>query len=315
MARSQTASEFKLTDKLTDKQDDITDLNAATTFDMVDFEKRFEQSQREASCSMSQSASTEKPEIIEPSISLNISDATLPFPTQTHQQEQLKVPTKTLTQSGLLASLAREAKENLDSKQSIDRHKQAKACRVHDALDRTFQFFTLFIQHVNNIEHKIGRAYRLDARTVFSSLEWQGATIDYRKLGLSESAHLAYVVFNLKLVAPEPVLIKRPWDQFEALKKELQHLRLNVLDDLAELYKKPKQEWLQAQLDPVLQVQILFKGNYENGKIDVATRNIKELGSSSFKLEPEDINPDFLDELGLFLIERTDKLPAHFLQK
>ena len=119
-------------------------------------------------------------------------------------------------------------------------------------------------------------------------------------------------MLNINLSAPEPVLLKRPWDQFDALKKELQHLRLNVLDDLYDLYKKPKQEWLEARLDPVLQLQILFKGNYETGKIDIATRNIEELGPAAVKLEPEDISLELLDELGLYLIGRSDKLPAQF---
>ena len=296
-----------MTDKLKDTQHGAADLSAATTFDMADFNKRFEESQLETSRVLRQSAPQEKPADI-----VQVETFIIPGATETLPKKDLQ---KTQPESGLLARLAREAKENLDSKQSIDQDRQARARRVHDALDRIFQFFTPFIQHVNNIEHKINRTYRLDARTTFANLEWQGATLDYRKLSLSESAHLAYVVFNLKLGAPEPVLIKRPWDQFEALKNELQHLRLNVLDDLTELYKKPKQEWLQAQLDPVLQVQILFKGNYEKGTIDIATRNIEELGAANFKLNPEDISPDFLDELGLFLIERTDKLPELLQQQ
>lgn len=289
-----------------DTQHGLTDLTAATSFDMADFEKRFEETQLETSRILRQSAAPEKPVETQQAITFNIPDATIPVSPQKLQKE----PAKTPAESGLLARLAREAKENLDSKQSVDQDKQAKARRVHDALERIFVFLTPFIQHVNNIEHNIDRKYRLDARTEFANLQWQGATVDYRKLSLSESANLAYVVFNLKLYAPEPVLIKRPWDQFDALKKELHHLRLNVLDDLADLYRKPKQEWLQAQLDPVLQLQILFKGNYENNKIDIATRNIEQLGPAAFKLEPEDISPDFLDELGLFLIGRADKLPA-----
>lgn len=311
----QTAGELKLTDKLTDTQKGADDLSAATSYDLADFEKRFEESQREASLVLRQSASPEKQGAIGQAVTLNIPEATLALSPHKLQPEPLSAPAITTPESGLLARLEREAKENLHNKQSIDQDKQTKARRVHDALDRIFKFFMPFIRHVNNIEHKIGRTYRLDARTAFENLEWQGATIDCRKLGLSESAHLAYVVFNLKLGSPEPVFIKRPWDQFEALKKELQHLHLNALEDLAELYKKPKQEWLQAQLDPVLQVQILFKGNYEKGKIDIATRNIEELGSAAFKLEPEDISSDFLDELGLFLLERTDKLPAILLQQ
>lgn len=291
-------------------QQDSNDLSASLAFDMADFDKRLEQTKQETSRILRQNAAPEKSSEAEQRLTFDIPDASPASPKEPRQQSAA-VP----AESGLLARLAREAKENLDNKQSTDLDKQKKAQRVHDALQRIFNFFTPFIQSVNNIEHTIKRTYRLDARTVFANLEWQGATVDYRKSGLSEAANLAYVVFNLKLGSAEPVLLKRPWDQFEALKKELNHLRLNVLDDLAALYKKPKQEWLQAQLDPVIQVQILFKGNYENGRIDIASRNIEELGPAAFKLEPEDITPDFLDELGLFLIERADQLPARLRQQ
>lgn len=277
------------------------DLSASLAFDMADFEKRLEETQQETSRVLRQSVMPKNiPEVEQ--------TATTSRPAVTHAAsptEQEQAP----AESVLLARLAHEAKENLDSKQSDNRHKQAKARRVHDALDRLFKFLTPFIQYVNNIEHAINRTYRLDARTIFADLQWREATVDYRKLSLAEEAHFTYVVLNVKLTAPEPVLLKRPWDQFEALKKEMHHLRLNVLDDLEELYKKPKQEWLEARLDPTLQVQIIFKGNYENGTIDVMTRNMENLGPAVFKLEPEDITVVLMDELGLYLIGRADKPP------
>lgn len=276
-------------------QHDSKDLSASLAFDMADFDKRLEETQQETSRVLRQSVISKKIQEVEQTVII----AAPP-------NEPAKVP----AESGLLARLAREAKENLDIRQSLHQDKLDSARRVHDALDRILKFLIPFIQYVNNIEHKINRTYRLDARTVFADLKWQDATVDSRKHGLQDASHLAYVVFNVNLSAPEPVLLKRPWDQFDALKKELHHLRLNVLDDLEELYRKPKQEWLQARLDPELQVQILFKGNYEHGKIEVMTRNIKELGPASFRLAPEDITSELLDDLGLYLIGRSDKLPA-----
>lgn len=285
-----------------DMQHDSNDLSASLAFDMADFDKRLEQTQQETSRVLGQSATPHKSREIEDALK-----DTAPAATQAAPPKQSeKVP----AESGLLARLALEAKENLASRQTVDQQKLASARRVHDALERILKFLVPFIRHVNNIEHNISRTYRLDARTVFAGLKWQDATVDSRKHGLLDAAHLAYVVFNVNLSAPEPVLIKRPWDQFDALKKELQHLRLHVLDDLDDLYRRPKQEWLQARLDPVLQVQLLFKGDYENNKIEVITRNIKDLGPLSFRLEPENITPELMDDLGLYLIGRTATLPA-----
>lgn len=282
-------------------QDEGKDLSASLAFDMADFEKRLEETQQETSRVLRQSVIPKKTQEVEQTVIVSSPAAA--------RSASPKESSKPPAESGLLARLAREAKENLDSMHSLDQGKQDKARRLHEALDRILKFLIPFIQHANNIEHKINSTYRLDARTVFADLRWQEATVDFRKLGLAEEAHIAYVVLNVNLNSPEPVLIKRPWDQFDALKKELHHLRLNVLDDLEELNKKPKQEWLEARLDPTLQVQILFKGNYENSRIDVLTRNIEDLGPAAFKLEPEDITVELLDELGLYLIGRSDKPP------
>jgi serine/threonine protein kinase len=213
-------------------------------------------------------------------------------------------------ESGLLARLAREAKEKQDNQQSAEQEKQIRERSVHDTLDRIRKFFTPFVQHVNSMEPTIGRTYRLDARSEFANLKWQGAKVDYRKQSLAESALLANVEFGVRLCSPEPVLIKRPLSQFDALKKELHSLRLNVLDDMDELYKKPKHEWLEVRLDPVLPVLIKFQGNYENGTIDVSTRNLEDFGTANCKLEPKDVTPAMLDELGLFLMGGTNQLPA-----
>ncbi len=275
-------------------------LSAAVAFNLADFENRLAQSRREISSEISQSVIYKEPEVEEPT--LKIAAAVAPV------QKVAEVPAPAL--SGLLASLALEAKQNLDSRQSSDEDKQARARRVHDALEHVLKFFIPFARHVNAVEPAIKRIYRLDARAVFSNLKWQGATVDYRKQSMAEEAHWAYVAFSVNLVAPEPLLLKRPWGQFDALKRELQHLRLRVLDDLDEIHKRPTQEWLEARLDPALPLQISFQGNYETDKIDVVTRNLEDFGQISFTLEPAAITQPLLDELGLFLIGRSEKLPA-----
>ena len=127
---------------------------------------------------------------------------------------------------------------------------------------------------------------------------------------MSDAALLNYVAFNVNLLAPGPVLLKRPWTQFNAVVKELSHLKIRPLDDLEEIHKRPKQEWLEARLDPVLPVQITFQGNYESGKVDVLTRNLADFGQAVFSLEPADVSIALLDDLGLFLLARSDKLPV-----
>ncbi|MDH4216352.1 MAG: hypothetical protein OEV23_05585, partial [Gallionella sp.] len=214
------------------------------------------------------------------------------------------------SQSGLLAGLALEASNKLDSNQSALQEKQAKARRVDDALNRIVKFFYPFIKHVNDVEPMINRTYRYDARTIFSNLKWRGAVADSRKQSISETALIDYVTFSVKLCAPEPVLLKRPWGPIETLKKELHHLRLRVIEDIETDNKKSKHEWLEAKLAADFPVQIKFQGNYTESNIEVMCRNVGAFGVVAYKLEPDNATPAFLDDLGLFLLGRSDKLPA-----
>jgi hypothetical protein len=195
-------------------------------------------------------------------------------------------------------------------KLTLDQEKQAGDQQLHEALQMILAFIRPFALHVNQMAPAIGRMYRLDARTVYDKLKWQDAIVDSRKQSLSESAYLSYVAFSVSLLSPEPLMVIRPWNQFDALKKELHHLRLRTLDDLDEIHKSQKQEWLQARLDPALPLQIVFKGNYDTGKIEVLAINLQYFGRSAFKLDPADITTELLDGLGLYLIGRCDTPPA-----
>lgn len=213
-------------------------------------------------------------------------------------------------ESGLLARLAQEAQERQGSRQSGLQQGQAKATAVDDALNRIIRFFNPFIKHANEVEPAINRSYRYDARTVYSSLKWREAVIESRKQSLSEAAHTDFVDFSVKLCAPAPVLFRRPWGPFETLKKELNVLKLRVVDDTETAGKKPRQEWLEAQLAPDFPVQIRFQGSYNEGDINVKCLNLEAFGVAAYKLAPSDTTPAFLDELGLFLLGRSDRLPA-----
>ena len=287
--------------------------SATVNFSMDDFDARLQASKQEAN---RRSGILES----EPQEDMSLSEVKLDF-------DQLGSPVSEVRQvekaapvivpvlrndpgesSGLLAGLAQEAREKQTSRQSMLQESQARAKRVDDSLNRIIRFFAPFVRHVNEVEPAINRTYRFDARTVFSNLKWKDAVIDYRKQSISESALLDFVMFSVNLCAPAPVLLRRPWGPLDALKTELHHLRLRMVD-AAGMEKKPKEAWLETLLEPNFPLQIQFKGNYGENYIDVSCRNIAEFGVGVYKLQLDDVTPGFLDSLGLFLLGRTDKLP------
>ena len=301
-AAAETEATLKMAKQPAQKEE--IDLDAAVAFDMGDFEKRLEEARQEFQDELKQSVIYKEP--VEKAVTL-IFD----FPGAVAPAVQRPVVAKPpdMPPSGLLASLALEAKQSQQSKNVDADAKESARQKIHATLERVLKFLVPFVQHVNAVEPAINRVYRLDARSVFENLKWRGAVVDSRKQNMSDTATLDYVAFSVNLVAPEPVLLKRPWGQFEALLKELDHLKIRAQEDLHEIHRRPRQEWLETHLDPALPVQITFQANYELGKIDVLTRNLADFGQGSFRLEPDLISSELLDELGLYLIGRTDKVP------
>lgn len=278
---------------------------AALSVDMPYFEERLRESKQEADGNRTLKTKQGKDHIEEPVIKLTMpgdNDA------EVKNGSEINSPVSTF-----LDSLAQEAQATLSSKKSRDITKLEQDSHLHEALVRVSKFLVPFAKHVNNLEPTINRIYSLGAKSEFTNLKWSKALVDSRKLSLSENAHLAFVTFRLKLHSTEPVVIKRPANQFEALKKELQNLRLRTLEDLDVIQKSPKQEWLEVQLESMVPVQITFKGNYDLGKVKVLTRNLADFGLSSFTLDPDEVTPALMDDLGRYLIGRSDKLPALLL--
>jgi hypothetical protein len=213
-------------------------------------------------------------------------------------------------ESSFLAELSKEAEKKLDENLSATQELMARAQKLNDALARIAAFFTQLIQFANQMEPDISRCYRLDARTSYNQLKWKGAFLDIRKQDLSSTALLAHLTFTVNYQAPEPIVVSRPWNQLDALKAELGNLKLKVLDDTELDSQRPKQEWLQVHLSPDLPVQVRFLANYDKGHIDILSRNLIAFGISSFRLLPEDVSSNVLDDIARVLLGRSDMLPA-----
>lgn len=211
---------------------------------------------------------------------------------------------------GLLAELAGEATSKLQAMRIEAEDNEARRQRVHAALNKIFQYFHAFSGHVNNIAPVIKRPYPLDDNTAYTLLKWQNAFADSRKHDLSDAAMLNHVTFCVRLQAPEPVIVSRRWNQFETLKHELNAFGLRSLDDMDKLLSnKSQKETFSVRLAPDFLVKTIYQGNYAEGTIQIRSSNFAGFGAANFKLNPESVTREFLDDIGRFLIGRSDSLP------
>jgi hypothetical protein len=218
-------------------------------------------------------------------------------------------------ESKLLARLAEEAVVKLgltsSMSQGLDESSEgySKARRLHDSLGTISKFLDSFAQQIKTTEPTIARTYTFGRRTIYNNLACRNAHADSRRLALSDSAFLDYVLLSYRLCAPEPVNISRPRDMLDGLNEQLDKAKLRALDDIEALSKGKPEDWVQVRLAPDFPVQLLFKGNYKEHNIDVQTLNIESFGTGNFTLEVEEVTSALLDEIECFLLERANKLP------
>lgn len=246
---------------------------------------------------------TSIPPVENPPVEIDASLLTSP-PQQPTQSDQ--------SESTLLVKLAHEAEKKHETNQAAPQvanaGQQTPEQRLHQTLRKISNFLEAFALQVKQAEPAIGRTYKF-GRIAYANLTCRGAHADSRKQNLSEAALLDYVFLNIRLSAPAPVVISRPRDMLEALKKQLTKLKLRSLDNLEELGKGPQEDWVQVHLAPDFPMQIQFKGNYAKGCIDVLALNIEAFGTVAFKLEIADVTQELMDGIGFFLLGRADKLP------
>lgn len=211
---------------------------------------------------------------------------------------------------GLLAELEREVAA-LSQERSAQQDDLKQSMLLHEALSRIFSFLHQMSRHANQLQPEISRNYRLDSRTAYTGLRWQGAFTDSRKQDSSERSFLSHVSFRVRLVAPQPVTLTRRWNQLDVLKRDLHILNLRVLDESG-FDMRSEQELVEVQLAPDFPVQISFKGNYREQRIDVLSRNLEGFYISAFILERNQVDQAMLDGLGRFLLSRIDALPEAF---
>lgn len=207
-----------------------------------------------------------------------------------------------------LAELEREVAVRVHDLGAQQGH-HAKTQELHKALSRIFAFLHRMSGHANKLQPAITRSYRLDTQIAYEDLHAHDAFADSRKQDMSESSHLSHVNFRMRLVAPQPIGLLRRWDQLDGLKKDLHILNLRLLDEPT-FTKKPDQEFIKLALAQDFPLQLSFKGNYKMHRIDVSSRNLEGFCVSSFVLDIAEVNQDFLDELGRFLLSRSPLLPG-----
>jgi hypothetical protein len=211
--------------------------------------------------------------------------------------------------SPFLAELERAAAIQRGGSDGDAVEREIRARALHEALGRLFNFFNAFCRHANALAPAISRPYRLDAQTAFENLQWQEASVRYRLQNLREQSLMDHVTLTIRLAAPSPLEVIRRWDQVDQLRKEMHIFSLREHDG-EDFAGPPKAENVRVLVACDLPVQLTFRANYRKDRVDLLSRNLDGFGIAAFTCPTAALDQRLLDDLGRFLIDRSDKLPA-----
>ncbi len=215
--------------------------------------------------------------------------------------------------SSFLAELAGEATQKLEAKRTQQQDRQEMMRSVHESLERTEKFFSLFCKHLNAIEPAVPRYYVLNGKSCFSDLKWKSGMISARKQNLADDALLDHAYFQVRLISPTPVETTRRWEKFDEFRKEVSAYGLKPKIDLDELWRVRREHpMLKVELEPELLLWIRFEANYATGSIDVTANNLDGFGKLQASLPPESLQTSTFDGIGRFLMGRANTLPEEF---
>lgn len=212
--------------------------------------------------------------------------------------------------SSFLAELAGEATQKLAAMRAQQQDQQAINQSVNGALERTFQFFNLLTKHLNAIEPDIPRTYAFDQKAQFSRLKWKKGFVEYRKQSMADNALLDHVFIQIRLDGPEPVTVARRWEQYQELKKNIEAFGLKPMADMHDLWRERSQKIsCQVNLEPTIMIRMHFQGNYTDGSVNLECNNLDVFGEAKSRIKPELLQPAVFDEIGRFLMGRSNALP------
>ncbi len=212
--------------------------------------------------------------------------------------------------SSFLTELAGEATQTLAAKQAQQIDREAMTQSVNAALQRTFHFFNEFVKHLNALQPTLVRSYALDTKAQFTPLKWQRGMVESRKQSLADNALYDYVFFQVKMSVPSPVTISRRWEQFEVTRKDINGYGLKPSVDMHDLWRnRTSTPLFQVTLEPELLIRMHFQANYTEGRVELEGHNLEGFGASKAKLTPELLQTSLLEEMGRYLMGRSNRMP------
>jgi len=208
--------------------------------------------------------------------------------------------------SSLLDALREQARE----RQRQLHQELVQRTAVNESIDRglrqAFAYLHELVQQLNILKPTVGREYHLLDSAVFSGLAWQEGFADYRTHSESAGALVDAVTFSYQLASPRGLEVGREGAGVERFRQALFDYGLRFQCDEVRDQRRQLQR-ADFRIKGELSVNVRWRADYGRGVAVVETRNLERLGSYSFTVPPERLEPELFDEFGRLVLGQGNR--------
>lgn len=219
---------------------------------------------------------------------------------------------ESLTQTGLLAKLKRQAEEKLAAQTQSVAIEAARLRQIDEGLRGAYRYLKELVEQLNVIKPDYPGDYPLGTLLRFEKPSWQESQADFRrKIGPTED--LPYINVSLRYVlrCKAPIVLDKVDHLVETTRKALHDYGLTFKLDEKRNFKGFVERGI-FLIQPEIKAGLLFEADYDNGKLQLRTRNVQRFGSATYDVPPSAINEQTLEEIALLVLGQSNQFIQRF---
>ncbi len=214
--------------------------------------------------------------------------------------------------SSLLARLKQQAQNKREGAEKQNSHQAAQMKRISDTLQRTFLYLNELVQQLNVLKPPYEKSYTFFGVAEFDSMHWEEGRADFRMQQVaSEDRLYEQVTLRYRLHAPKQFRVTRENPAMEKLHK--------ALFDHSIAFKTDENRNDRGQVERTtfifpceIKAGFLMVGDPTTGEMVMRLRNIERFGSMEFRMLPEQLTTESLDELTLLILGKPNRVAQLF---
>lgn len=206
----------------------------------------------------------------------------------------------------LLARLKQQAETLQKGAEQHNVAQEVRARILSEGIATAFHYLDDVIKQLNIIKPPNPREFDFPGNILFANMGWVEGTTDVRRVPTaSDDRRYESLTVRFRIAAGKDIVVEREGTSVEPFRKLLHDYGIIFSAD-EKMNARNIVERARFTFPCEIKAGFVLKADYEMGNLVLRTRNIDRFGMMEFKLQPEDIHQETLDELTkLFLGEKS----------